>query len=67
MPDYAGALTLRAAGWVVNVKRIERIWRLEGLKVPQKQPKRGRPWRNDGSFIWLRPDRPKHAWSQDSL
>ena len=36
------AAMLRDAGWVVNVKRIERIWRLEGLKVPQKQPKRGR-------------------------
>ncbi len=30
------------AGWVVNVKRIERIWRREGLKVPAKQPKRKR-------------------------
>jgi hypothetical protein len=43
------AAMLRDAGWVVNVKRIERIWRLEGLKVPQKQPKRGRLWLNDGS------------------
>ena len=33
---------LRNAGWVVNVKRVERIWRREGLKVPAKQPKRGR-------------------------
>jgi hypothetical protein len=30
------------AGWVVNDKRVERLWRREGLKVPQKQPKRGR-------------------------
>ena len=36
------AVLLRDAGWVVNVKRVERIWRREGLKVPQKQPKRGR-------------------------
>jgi hypothetical protein len=42
------------AGWVVNVKRIERIWRLEGLKVPQKQPKRGRLWLNDGSCNYAR-------------
>jgi putative transposase len=33
---------LRASGWAVNKKRVERIWRREGLKVPQKQPKRGR-------------------------
>ena len=32
---------LRSAGWTVNRKRVERIWRREGLKVPQKQPKRG--------------------------
>ena len=33
---------LRAEGWHVNAKRVQRIWRREGLKVPQKQPKRGR-------------------------
>ena len=43
------------AGWVVNDKRVERIWRREGLKVPAKQPKRGRLWLNDGSCIRLRP------------
>ena len=59
------AAMLRDAGWVVNVKRIERIWRLEGLKVPQKQPKRGRLWLNDGSCIRLRPERPNHVWSYD--
>jgi transposase InsO family protein len=45
---------LRNAGWTVNRKRVERIWRREGLKVPQKQPKRGRLWLNDGSCIRLR-------------
>jgi hypothetical protein len=40
---------LRSEGWTVNAKRVERIWRREGLKVPQKQPKRGRLWLNDGS------------------
>jgi transposase InsO family protein len=44
---------LRDAGWKVNRKRVERIWRREGLKVPQKQPKRGRLWLNDGSCIRL--------------
>lgn len=40
---------LRRAGWRVNLKRVERIWRAEGLKVPQRQPKRGRLWLADGS------------------
>jgi len=53
------------AGWVVNDKRVERIWRLEGLKVPAKQPKRGRLWLNDGSCIRLRPEHRDHVWSYD--
>ena len=53
------------AGWIVNDKRVERIWRPEGLKVPAKQPKRGRLWLNDGSCIRLRAERPNHVWSYD--
>ena len=56
---------LWAAGWVVNIKRVERIWRREGLKVPAKQPKRGRLWLNDGSCIRLRPKYVNHVWSYD--
>ena len=56
---------LRDTGWVVNVKRVEKIWRREGLKVSQKQPKKGRLWLNDGSCIRLRPARPNHVWSYD--
>jgi putative transposase len=56
---------LRDDGWVVNHKRIELIWRQEGLKVPQKQPKRGRLWLNDGSCLRLRPCWPNHVWSYD--
>ena len=52
---------LRHAGWLVNRKRVERIWRREGLKVPQKQPKRGRLWLADGSCIRLRPERSNHV------
>ena len=52
-------------GWQVNHKRVERIWRREGLKVPQKQPKRGRLWMNDGSCIRLRPTHPNHVWAYD--
>jgi putative transposase len=56
---------LRVSGWSVNHKRVERIWRQEGLKVPSKQPKRGRLWLSDGSCIRLRPERPNHVWSYD--
>ena len=56
---------LVADGWRVNVKRVYRIWRREGLKVPMKQPKRGRLWLNDGSCVRLRPERPNHVWSYD--
>lgn len=56
---------LRQSGWLVNHKRVERIWRREGLKVPSKQPKRKRLWLNDGSCIRLRADRPNHVWSYD--
>jgi transposase InsO family protein len=54
-------------GWRVNHKRVERIWRREGLKVPQKQPKRGRLWLNDGSCIRLRPEYKDHVWSYDFM
>lgn len=56
---------LREGGWQVNAKRVERIWRQEGLKVPQKQPKRGRLWLADGSCLRLRPERAGHVWAYD--
>ena len=56
---------LRMGGWDVNHKRVERIWRREGLKVPAKQPKRGRLWLNDGSCVRLRPQGPNHVWAYD--
>ena len=58
---------LRQEGWQVNHKRVERIWRREGLKVPKKQPKRGRLWLNDGSCIRLRPEYEDHVWSYDFM
>ena len=54
-------------GWQVNHKRVERIWRREGLKVPQRQPKQGRLWLNDGSCIRLRPEYKDHVWSYDFM
>jgi len=58
---------LKDNGWQVNHKRVERIWRKEGLKVPRKQPKRGRLWLNDGSCIRLRPEYKDHVWSYDFM
>ena len=52
---------LHREGWRVNHKRVERIWRREGLKVPRKQPKRGRLWLNDGSCVRLRPEHKDHV------
>jgi len=56
---------LAQEGWPVNHKRVERIWKQEGLKVPAKQPKRGRLWLNDGSCVRLRAERKDHVWAYD--
>ncbi|HUD54408.1 MAG TPA: IS3 family transposase [Terracidiphilus sp.] len=56
---------LKSAGWQVGKDRVQRIWRREGLKVPQKQRPRGRLWLHDGSCIRLRPERANHVWSYD--
>ncbi len=56
---------LNLDGWLVNHKRVERIWRQEGLKVPKRQPKRKRLWLNDGSCVRLRPMHKDHVWSYD--
>jgi len=61
------ALLNNERGWRVNHKRVERIWRKEGLKVPRKQPKRSRLWLNDGSCIRLRPEHKDHVWSYDFM
>ncbi len=56
---------LRAEGWTCNHKRVERLWRREGLRVPARQPKRGRLWLNDRSCVRLRPKRANHVWAYD--
>ncbi|MGH9707684.1 MAG: IS3 family transposase [Candidatus Acidiferrales bacterium] len=56
---------LQRAGWHVGRDRVQRIWRREGLKVPQKQRPRRRLWLNDGSCVRLRPERANHVWSYD--
>jgi len=56
---------LTCEGWQINHKRLERIWRQEGLKVPSKQPKRPRLWFNDGYCLRLKPLFRNHVWSYD--
>lgn len=56
---------LQAEGWRVNHKRVERIWRREGLKVPKRQRKKKRFYLNDGSCVRLRPSWPNHVWAYD--
>ena len=56
---------LQEDGWWVNHKRVERIWSLARLKVPAKQPKRGRLWFTDGSCVRLRPQHRNHVWAYD--
>ena len=58
---------LRQDGWTVNTKRVERIWRVEGLQGPPRQPKRGRLWLTDGSCVRLRPEYPNHVWAYDFM
>jgi len=61
------ALLNNNRGWRVKHKRVERIWRKEGLKVPKKQLRRGRLWLNDGSCVRLRPGYKDHVWSYDFM
>ena len=56
---------LRGAGWAINRKRVARIWRREGLKVPQRQPKRRRLWLHEGACVRLRAERANHVWAYD--
>jgi transposase InsO family protein len=58
---------LKDEDFAVNHKRVERLWRREGLKVPKKQPKRRRLWLNDGSCVRLRPAYKDHVWSYDFM
>jgi len=58
---------LKEEEWQVNHKKIERILKREGLKVPQKQPRRRRLWLNDGSYIRLKPEHKDHVWSYDFM
>ena len=56
---------MRNAGWNASAEKVKRIWRQEGLKVPEKQAPRGRLWFHDGSCIRLKPEHKNHVWSYD--
>lgn len=59
------AALLRVEGWQVNHKKVERLWREEGLQLPQRHKKRKRLYHKDSSVIPLRPKHPNHIWSID--
>lgn len=56
---------LRVEGWDVNHKKVERLWREEGLQLPHRHKKRKRLYHKDSSVIRLRPKYPNHIWSID--
>ena len=56
---------LQSEGYCVNHKRVERIWREQGLRVPGKMPKKRRIFYNDSSCVRLRAEHPDHVWSYD--
>ena len=56
---------LRVEGWTVNHKKVERLWREEGVQLPKRHKKRKRLYHKDSSIIRLRPIHPNHIWSID--
>ena len=58
---------LRQEGWKVNKKRVQRIWREEGLRVPAYAPKRRRVGESMVPATRLRAERPNHVWALDFL
>ena len=58
---------LRQEGWQVNFKRIYRIWKREGLKVPVKKTKKRRLGDCNGGIRRRRAERLNHVWSVDFI
>jgi len=58
---------LRREGWTVNEKRVHRLWREEGLKVPDTQRKRQRSLRgtSENGCVRRRAEHKDHVWSYD--
>jgi transposase InsO family protein len=58
---------LRGQGWKVNRKRVYRLWRKEGFRVPRRQHKKRRLGNSDGGILRLRPEHPNHVWAWDFI
>ena len=56
---------LRAEGWRVNKKRVFRLWRREGLKVPPRAVRRRRRGNGDGGITKLSATKPNDVWAWD--
>ena len=56
---------VREEGWAVNRKKIQRLWREEGLRVPQRKRKRRRLGDSMVPAVRLRAERPDHVWALD--
>ncbi|MGI9508864.1 MAG: IS3 family transposase [Geminicoccaceae bacterium] len=59
------AKLLRIEGWHANHKKVERLWKEEGLQLTHRHRKRKRLYHEDSSIIRLRPTHPNHVWSMD--
>lgn len=59
------AVQLRREGWKVNHKRVQRLWRQEGLRVPQKARKRRRGHSSEQGGARRRASRPREVWAID--
>jgi putative transposase len=57
--------SLREEGWAANRKKIQRLWREEGLRVPGRKRKRRRLGTSTTPASRLRAERPNHVWALD--
>ena len=59
---------LRREGWQINRKRVHRLWRQQGLKVPRRQRKKRRLGTGGAnSCVRRRPEHKDHVWAWDFL
>ena len=56
---------IRRSGWLVNRKRVHRLWKQEGLRVPKRQRKRRRLGCGANGVVRRKAERPNHVWSYD--
>ena len=61
------AALLRRSGMEINLKRVQRVWRQEGLKVPRRQRKRQRLGTGENGTQRLSAERTGHVWSYDFI